>query len=209
MLLIQKVRVGLEEMRDGCVSLEVVWGSSRCTDDTLNACSSCVDRCGHHQRLQVRTYDPWFGFSWNSSLNLIHIKSITVEIRSSRETNRERQVVRKTPISLVAGSHLDFVTLPPSWLAVVWFWSCLHLCDPPLPFVPKTVSKYIFLFIYFICGWWKALALFSSSCGTQRREEYINVSLELCCIHFWQRNRCPAGALSTVGRLFWSMWRLK
>lgn len=147
-------------MCDGCVSLEVVWGSSRCRGDTLNACSSCVDGCGHQQRLEVRPDDPWCCFSCNSSPNLIHIKGIIVEIRSSREKNREGQVVRKTPIPLVASSHLDFVTLPPSWLAVVWFLSCLHLCDPPLPFVPKTVSKYIFLFIYFICGWWKALALF-------------------------------------------------
>lgn len=113
--------------------LEVEWGSSRCMD----ACSSCVEGCGHPQRWEVSTDALLFCFflpSWNSSLNMMHMNSIIVETRSSRETIRDVQVVWKTLISLVAGSRLGFVTLTPSWLAVDRSLSCLRLCDPPSAF---------------------------------------------------------------------------
>lgn len=95
--------------------------------------------------------------SWISSLNMMHIKSIALGIGSSRETNRDLQVVWKTLISLVAGSRLGFVTLSPSWLAVDRSLSCLHLCDRLL-FPKQFLNIYSYLFISSAVG--GRLALF-------------------------------------------------
>lgn len=126
--------------RSWCVRVEFPWApGGRVRQQQMHGCLLLL--CGGmwaptEVRGQHRCTVGVFFFlpSWNSSLNMMHMKSIIVETRSSRETIRDVQVVWKTLISLVAGSRLGFVTLTPSWLAVDRSLSCLRLCDPPSAF---------------------------------------------------------------------------
>lgn len=68
-----------------------------------------MEGCGYPHRLEVRTHTPFPPPLLLLEHIFIHMKGIMVKLTSSRE-KKKREVIRKSLISLMAGSSLDFVT---------------------------------------------------------------------------------------------------